>query len=56
MAHRKPGRRDEARTWYNQAIDWLEKNKAALERDKPLAEDLRRFRSKAEEVLGLKKK
>ena len=56
MAHRKLGNPDEARKAYEQAVQWLEKNKEALEKDKGLAEELRRFRAEAEEVLELKKK
>ncbi len=56
MAHQQLGKRDEARKAYDQAVQWLEKNKETLEKDKPHAEELRRFRSEAEEVLELKKK
>jgi tetratricopeptide (TPR) repeat protein len=56
MAHRKLGNSDEARKAYDQAVQWLEKNKEALEKDKGLAQELRRFRAEAEEVLELKKK
>jgi tetratricopeptide (TPR) repeat protein len=56
MAHRKLGNHDEARKAYGRAVGWLEKNQGALEKDKGLAEELRRFRAEAEEVLGLKKK
>jgi tetratricopeptide (TPR) repeat protein len=55
MAHRKLGNADEARKWYDQAVEWQEKNKETLAKDKPHAEELRRFRAEAEEVLELKK-
>jgi Flp pilus assembly protein TadD len=55
MAHRKLGNADEARTWYDQAVAWQEKNKEALAKDKPHADEVRRFRAEAEEVLELKK-
>src|SRR5262249_38403794 len=55
MAHRKLGNHDEARKWYERAVGWLEKNRAALDKDKTQAEALRRFRSEAEVVLELQK-
>jgi tetratricopeptide (TPR) repeat protein/serine/threonine protein kinase len=55
MAHQKLGNHDGARKAYEQAVQWQEKNKEALEKDKTQAEDLRRFRAEAEEVLELKK-
>jgi tetratricopeptide (TPR) repeat protein/serine/threonine protein kinase len=55
MAHHQRGNHDEARKRYDQAVEWLTKNKAALEKDKSQAEELRRFRSEAEEVLERKK-
>jgi tetratricopeptide (TPR) repeat protein/serine/threonine protein kinase len=54
MAYRKLGKHDESREAYNQALQWLEKNEKTL-RAVP-AEELRRFRNEAEEVLELKKK
>jgi tetratricopeptide (TPR) repeat protein len=56
MAHRKLGNHDVARKRYDQALEWLEKNKLALAKDTTQAEELRRFRSEAEDVLELKKK
>jgi len=56
MAHRKLDNNDEARKCYDQAVQWLEKNKEALAKNKTQNEELRRFRSEAEEVLELKKK
>jgi tetratricopeptide (TPR) repeat protein len=56
MAHWKLGHHDEARKAYQQAVQWQEKNKQTLEKDKRQAEELRRFRAEAEEVLELKKK
>jgi tetratricopeptide (TPR) repeat protein len=56
MAHWKLGNHDEALKMYKQAAQWLEKNKEALAKDKRgLAEQLRDFRTEAEEVLDLKK-
>jgi tetratricopeptide (TPR) repeat protein len=55
MAHRKLGNQ-EARKWYDRAVQWQEKNEETLARDRAQAEELRRFRSEAEEVLELKKK
>jgi serine/threonine protein kinase/Flp pilus assembly protein TadD len=56
MAHRKLGDHDEARKAYEQAVEWLEKNKEALQKNQVYAEELRRFRAEAEEVLELNKK
>ena len=44
MAHWQLGDQDEARRWYNQAVEWMDKNK-------PKDEELRRFRAEAGELL-----
>jgi tetratricopeptide (TPR) repeat protein len=54
MTHQKLGNRAEARKWYDQAAGWLEKNAQRLGPQD--AEEVRRFRGEAEEVLGLNKK
>jgi serine/threonine protein kinase/Tfp pilus assembly protein PilF len=51
MAHGKLNHRDEARKWYDRGVAWLEKHKEPLEKDKPIAEDMRRFRTEAAAVL-----
>jgi superkiller protein 3 len=56
MAHGKLGNRDDARKRYDQAVQWLEKNGPMLAKSPREADELRRFRAEAEEVLGLKKK
>jgi tetratricopeptide (TPR) repeat protein len=56
MAHRKLGYPDEARRAYEQAVQWLEKNQDVLEKNKGQADELRRFRAEAEEVLERKTK
>jgi tetratricopeptide (TPR) repeat protein len=56
MAHQQLSNRDQARKAYDHAVQWLEKNKKKLEQDKAQAEELRHFRTEAEEVLELKKK
>jgi tetratricopeptide (TPR) repeat protein/serine/threonine protein kinase len=53
ISHWQLGDRVEARKRYDQAVQWMEKNAASLSRDHLLAEELRRFRSEAEEVLQL---
>jgi uncharacterized protein HemY len=55
MAHWRLGERDKARQRYDQAVQWIEKNNQALATQPRLTEELRRFRSEAEEVLELKK-
>jgi Flp pilus assembly protein TadD len=55
MAHHKQGNPDEARAAYEQALQWLGKNQEALGKNQGRADELRRFRAEAEEVLELKK-
>ena len=55
MAHRKLGDDDEARKQYNRAVEWLEKNKEKIAKNKTQAAELRSFQREAEEVLELKK-
>jgi tetratricopeptide (TPR) repeat protein/serine/threonine protein kinase len=55
MAHRKLGNEGESHRAYEQALRWLEQNRETLSKDSAQAEELRRFRSEAEEVLELKK-
>jgi uncharacterized protein HemY len=49
MAHWRLGERDKAREFYDQAVQWTDKNK-------PTDETLRRFRAEAAELLGLNEK
>ena len=49
MAHSQLGHKEEARKWYDQAVQWMDKNQ-------PKNEDLRRFRAEAAELLGIEKK
>jgi hypothetical protein len=46
MAHWQLGHRDEARTWYARAAEWMQKHK-------PHDDDQRRYRAEAAELLGL---
>ncbi|MEX2288685.1 MAG: tetratricopeptide repeat protein, partial [Planctomycetaceae bacterium] len=46
IAHQQLGHHDEARKWYDQAVAWMEKNQ-------PHDEQLRRFRTEAEELLKI---
>jgi superkiller protein 3 len=48
MAQHRLGKKEEARKWYEGAVQWMEKNQ-------PQDEELRRFRAEAEGVLGIKK-
>jgi hypothetical protein len=48
MAHWQLGDKEQAHTWYDQAVQWMEKNK-------PQDEELGRFRAEAEELLGIEK-
>jgi Flp pilus assembly protein TadD len=47
MAHRQLGEKDKARQWYEKAAQWMEKNQHN-------DEELRRFRTEAEELLKIK--
>ena len=49
MAHWQLGEKGEARKWYDQAIDWMDKNQ-------PKNEELVRFRDEAAELLGITEK
>jgi tetratricopeptide (TPR) repeat protein len=49
MAHWHLGEKDKARKWFDQAAQWMDKNA-------PHDEELRRFRTEAAELLGIKKK
>jgi Flp pilus assembly protein TadD len=49
MAHWQLGDKDQARKWYDQAVQWMDKNEHN-------GEELRCFRSEAAELLGLNKK
>jgi WD40 repeat protein len=49
MAHWQLGDKDEARRWYDQAVEWTDKHQ-------PKNEDLRRFRAEAAELMGLNEK
>jgi tetratricopeptide (TPR) repeat protein len=46
MAHRQLGEKEQARTWYDQAVQWMDKHQ-------PQDEDLRRLRAEAAELLGI---
>ena len=49
MAHWQLKNQDEARKWYDKAVEWMEKNK-------PDDEELLRFRAEAAELLGIAEK
>jgi WD40 repeat protein len=49
MAHQQLGDHEQARHWYDQGVQWMEKNK-------PEDEELKRFRAEATEFLGVKEK
>ena len=47
MAHWQLGEKEEARKWFDQAVEWIDKNK-------PQDDDIKRFRAEAAELLGVK--
>jgi superkiller protein 3 len=49
MAHWQLGHKEEACKWYDQAVQWMDKNQ-------PKNEELRRYRAEAAELLGIEKK
>jgi serine/threonine protein kinase len=49
MAHWKLGDKPQARSWFDQSVAWMEKNA-------PKNEELMRFRTEAEELMGIGKK
>jgi tetratricopeptide (TPR) repeat protein len=56
MSYWKLGQKDEARRWYNQAVEWMEKNNDELMKNPQWPEELRRFRAETEQILGIGKK
>jgi WD40 repeat protein/serine/threonine protein kinase len=56
MAHWRLGEMDKAREYYDRAVRWMEQNKDHLGDNADWAEELRRFRAEAEELLGVNKK
>jgi tetratricopeptide (TPR) repeat protein len=56
LVHWKRGNPDAARKLYTQSVQWLEKNKEALEKARAITSDFLRLRAEVEEVLQLKKK
>jgi serine/threonine protein kinase/Tfp pilus assembly protein PilF len=56
MSHRKLGDPSEARKWFDRAVDWMNKNGPSLRNNPHLGEELRGFRSEAEDLLELRKK
>jgi hypothetical protein len=46
MAHWKLGKQEEARRWFDKAVEWTHANR-------PNHEELRRFRAEAAELLGV---
>src|SRR5262249_1007892 len=49
MARWQLGEKDEARQWYDKAVEWMDKNK-------PGDEELARFRAEAAQLLGIERK
>jgi hypothetical protein len=53
MANHRLGHADEARRWYDRAVQWEEPNRVRLLKDKIATEDRRRFRAEAAALLRL---
>jgi tetratricopeptide (TPR) repeat protein len=56
MAHGKLAKTEEARKWYDQAIQYLESHQKDLEKDRYGWQELERFRAEAKALLEVKKK
>ena len=54
MAHWQQGEKEQARRYYDRAVRWMDENQQGM--DKPLQEELCRFRAEAAELLGVKEK
>jgi len=52
MSHCRLGNVDDARKWHQQAVEWVEKNGPLLAGNRQVADELRRFRAEARELLG----
>jgi Flp pilus assembly protein TadD len=50
MAHWQLGKKEQARKWYGQGVQWMEKNQP----NEAWNQELRRFRAEAAELLGIK--
>ena len=50
MSHWQLEHKDEARTWYDRGVTWIETNRAILDKDQQHDEELKRFRAEAEEL------
>jgi serine/threonine protein kinase/tetratricopeptide (TPR) repeat protein len=57
MAHWQLGHRQEARQWYDRAVEWIENHRVELDKNKqketPLEEDIRNIRAEAAELMGI---
>jgi tetratricopeptide (TPR) repeat protein len=53
MACERLGQKEQALQWYRQAVEWVEKNGPALAKNPQYAEELRRFRVEAADLLGI---
>jgi tetratricopeptide (TPR) repeat protein len=65
MAHWHLGEKEKARKWFDESVQWIEKNQPDKYKDgaasyggpgEPNKEELRRFRTEAEELLGINTK
>jgi tetratricopeptide (TPR) repeat protein len=56
MAEWQLGNKDDARRWYDKADKWINENQKALQDAPGNAEELKRFRTEASELLGIKEK
>jgi tetratricopeptide (TPR) repeat protein len=52
MAHWRLGHEDKGLKWYQQSVEWLDKNYQSLKPN--YKEQLTRFRAEAEEVIGIR--
>jgi serine/threonine protein kinase/WD40 repeat protein len=55
LAHLRLDHKDEAHQWFQKGVEWVQKNKNALDKDKLHHEELHRFRADVEQLIGLKR-
>jgi tetratricopeptide (TPR) repeat protein len=57
MAHWRLGHREEARRWYDRAVEWIEKNRVELDKDRQkgldVQDDVRNTRAEAAALMGI---
>ncbi|MGE5195517.1 MAG: tetratricopeptide repeat protein, partial [Deltaproteobacteria bacterium] len=53
MSHWRLDHKDQARNWYEKGVQWIEKNGELMDKHEQYAEELKRFRVEAQEMLKI---